>query len=249
MAAIYFHGEFSLGGEGLQILDELRKRFGRDTLTTRLDRRGPRVSMMSDAIASVVAAIVYIIEPGTKKKDLESVLRPERTRPLTASEIINSDFRPGDLDPANLPYLLDRDHILDLEIPVIAVLVGGVNSNVLPIYKRITPITLTEKSWAHRVASVVSALEMLVSVPQLRGTSNDSLATLLERRKPEPVKPDKPRAAHEVFVSYAFKDQAFADAMVRALEEKGIPCWIASRDVPKASPTRSEFRARFAQAG
>jgi hypothetical protein len=37
--------------------------------------------------------------------------------------------------------------------------------------------------------------------------------------------------AHEVFISYSSKDQAAAEAVCGALEEQGIRCWIAPRDV------------------
>lgn len=37
--------------------------------------------------------------------------------------------------------------------------------------------------------------------------------------------------AHDVFVSYAKGDQAVADAVREALEEAGIRCWIAPRDI------------------
>jgi hypothetical protein len=38
--------------------------------------------------------------------------------------------------------------------------------------------------------------------------------------------------AHEVFISYSITDQKTAMSICRALEEKGIQCWIAPRDVP-----------------
>ena len=37
--------------------------------------------------------------------------------------------------------------------------------------------------------------------------------------------------SHEVFVSYAHQDKPIADAVCFTLEAKGIPCWIAPRDV------------------
>jgi TolB-like protein/Tfp pilus assembly protein PilF len=37
--------------------------------------------------------------------------------------------------------------------------------------------------------------------------------------------------AASVFISYASPDRALADAVVEALERRGIPCWIAPRDV------------------
>jgi hypothetical protein len=39
------------------------------------------------------------------------------------------------------------------------------------------------------------------------------------------------RMAHEVFVSYSSKDKPVADAVVASLEQKGIRCWFAPRDV------------------
>lgn len=40
--------------------------------------------------------------------------------------------------------------------------------------------------------------------------------------------------AHDVFISYAEEDQQTADAVCRALEEAGVRCWYAPRDVPYA---------------
>jgi hypothetical protein len=38
--------------------------------------------------------------------------------------------------------------------------------------------------------------------------------------------------AHEVFISYAAEDHVVAEEACRALEEHGVKCWIAPRDVP-----------------
>jgi len=38
--------------------------------------------------------------------------------------------------------------------------------------------------------------------------------------------------AHEVFISYSFKDKNAANAVCDALESQGIHCWIAPRDIP-----------------
>jgi len=38
--------------------------------------------------------------------------------------------------------------------------------------------------------------------------------------------------AHDVFISYSSKDKAVADRVCHALEEKGLRCWIAPRDIP-----------------
>lgn len=37
--------------------------------------------------------------------------------------------------------------------------------------------------------------------------------------------------AHDVFISHSSKDKLTADAICHALEQSGIPCWIAPRDV------------------
>lgn len=37
---------------------------------------------------------------------------------------------------------------------------------------------------------------------------------------------------NKTFVSYSTSDQDFADRLVAYLESKGIPCWIATRDIP-----------------
>jgi hypothetical protein len=38
--------------------------------------------------------------------------------------------------------------------------------------------------------------------------------------------------AHEIFISYSTRDDRIAEAVCQALEQSGIPCWIASRDIP-----------------
>lgn len=38
--------------------------------------------------------------------------------------------------------------------------------------------------------------------------------------------------AHDVFISYAAEDRQIADTVCRALEEGGVACWYAPRDVP-----------------
>lgn len=38
--------------------------------------------------------------------------------------------------------------------------------------------------------------------------------------------------AHDIFISYATKDESIADEISRALETQGIRCWYAPRDIP-----------------
>ncbi|HKY29413.1 MAG TPA: toll/interleukin-1 receptor domain-containing protein, partial [Pyrinomonadaceae bacterium] len=40
--------------------------------------------------------------------------------------------------------------------------------------------------------------------------------------------------AHQVFISYAIEDKSIADAVCKALEQGGVKCWYAPRDVPYA---------------
>ena len=47
----------------------------------------------------------------------------------------------------------------------------------------------------------------------------------------EKRKPGRGTPAHEVFVSYSHRDKPVADAVVSRLEQAGIRCWIAPRDV------------------
>ncbi|MBL8290822.1 MAG: toll/interleukin-1 receptor domain-containing protein [Bryobacterales bacterium] len=43
-----------------------------------------------------------------------------------------------------------------------------------------------------------------------------------------------PARAHDVFISYSTRDSATAEAIVGALEKRGISCWIAQEDIPAA---------------
>ena len=36
---------------------------------------------------------------------------------------------------------------------------------------------------------------------------------------------------YDVFISYSSEDKAFADALCHHLEEQGVKCWIAPRDI------------------
>lgn len=38
--------------------------------------------------------------------------------------------------------------------------------------------------------------------------------------------------AHDVFISYAVEDKSVADAVCQSLEESGVRCWCAPRDIP-----------------
>jgi hypothetical protein len=53
--------------------------------------------------------------------------------------------------------------------------------------------------------------------------------------EPQPSTGDHPRQsrqpAHDLFVSYATHDKPVADAIVVRLEQAGIHCWVAPRDV------------------
>jgi hypothetical protein len=46
-----------------------------------------------------------------------------------------------------------------------------------------------------------------------------------------PLPPPPGAPAHEVFVSYSHRDKPVADAVVSHLEQAGIRCWVAPRDV------------------
>jgi TolB-like protein/Flp pilus assembly protein TadD len=54
-------------------------------------------------------------------------------------------------------------------------------------------------------------------------------------RSPAPESGQDPQAASDVFVSYASKDAAMANAVVAALESQGLKCWIAPRNVNPGS--------------
>ena len=41
--------------------------------------------------------------------------------------------------------------------------------------------------------------------------------------------------AHDIFLSYSSADAPAANAMCAALENKGIKCWIAPRDIAPGS--------------
>jgi hypothetical protein len=46
---------------------------------------------------------------------------------------------------------------------------------------------------------------------------------------------------HDVFVSYASQDAAVANSIVESLEQQGLKCWIAPRDVTPGSQYADEI--------
>ncbi len=57
---------------------------------------------------------------------------------------------------------------------------------------------------------------------------------------------EQDQALREVFVSYASGDQAIADRLVRALENRHLRCWIASREIPAGVNYQSEIPGAIA---
>ena len=49
-----------------------------------------------------------------------------------------------------------------------------------------------------------------------------------------------PNNDFDVFISYSSKDQKIADELVAYLEQQGIRCWIASRDIPVGHPSYAQ---------
>ena len=44
---------------------------------------------------------------------------------------------------------------------------------------------------------------------------------------------DKAMTGHDVFISYSSKNKTTANALCHALEQNGVKCWIAPRDIPR----------------
>src|SRR5580700_8765997 len=61
-------------------------------------------------------------------------------------------------------------------------------------------------------------------------------------------KPDQINSIRSVFVSYANEDQPTADGVLEALEDGGIPCWIAPRDVKGGRPYSGQITQAIREA-
>jgi hypothetical protein len=70
-------------------------------------------------------------------------------------------------------------------------------------------------------------------MPESDGSAN---AQLPESPALEPVADTN--ATSDVFVSYASQDAPTANAVVAALEHRGLKCWIAPRDVRRSGMAR-----------
>jgi TolB-like protein/tetratricopeptide (TPR) repeat protein len=63
----------------------------------------------------------------------------------------------------------------------------------------------------------------------------------VDGQKQESPSPEASPSVHDVFVSYASQDAAIANAVVENLEQHGIECWIAPRDVTPGSQYADEI--------
>ena len=59
--------------------------------------------------------------------------------------------------------------------------------------------------------------------------------------EPRPVSDQAPPVARPVFLSYATKDRKTATSVCRAIEDRGIPCWISARDVAPGENYQEEI--------
>ena len=60
--------------------------------------------------------------------------------------------------------------------------------------------------------------------------------------------PDPPKTTRPVFISYANEDQVVADGVRAALEEGGVLCWIAPRDVKGGRPYSGQITQAIREA-
>lgn len=63
-----------------------------------------------------------------------------------------------------------------------------------------------------------------------------------DRQPANPIPATRPTAVHraaskDIFISYAFEDEAWAQRVVQALEPLGYACWVASRDIVPGTPS------------
>ncbi len=101
-----------------------------------------------------------------------------------------------------------------------------------PLVRR-QAIELSDDRWTRDVDMLVQVLTRLPGLA-LRGRPTPVLDRPLAADAPVKAparEPDRP----EIFVSYAFEDETWAQQAVAALESKGYRCWLASRDVAPGS--------------
>ena len=73
---------------------------------------------------------------------------------------------------------------------------------------------------------------------------------VLDRGLSQPM-PESGRAGarHDIFISYASKDQELADRIVREIELRGLACWISSRDIKPGTDYQGSIVAALEHAG
>ncbi|HWO93805.1 MAG TPA: toll/interleukin-1 receptor domain-containing protein, partial [Dehalococcoidia bacterium] len=79
-------------------------------------------------------------------------------------------------------------------------------------------------------------------LPFLRGCGlPDRLIEKLPSLLNEPSELDEPSEYHSCFISYSSKDEKFAQQLYADLQDKGVPCWFARKDLPIGGRQREIF--------
>lgn len=123
-------------------------------------------------------------------------------------------------------------------------------------------IELSTRNWRQDVAGLIDALRRITG--EAVRPAGGLLAGLRRMFEPVPAAmpalphrtaarsapatlaapPAPPAAERDIFISYAFEDEPWAQQVVATLEAQGYGCWIASRDIVPGSPSYAREIAR-----
>ena len=247
MTGIYisYRRDDSLAVAG-RLCDDLADAFGRERVSMDFDDMPPGEdfsSYMERKLRETTVLLVLIGPRWLAVTDAEGTRRIDSTDDFVRFEIATALH----VGMPVVPVLVD-----DTPFPQAEQLPGDLGALITR-----QGINLSSDRWRADVARLVVQLERLIGAPtrtaggplasvkrwfgDASGAAPDRPAATMTREVPRPAptftQSPAPAAASEVFVSYAFEDESWAQSVVGALEAQGYACFVASRDIVPGSPS------------
>lgn len=195
-----------------RLVDDLGDSFGRERILVDLEMPEPGRSFtdLIDQTLRACSAVVVVIGPAflQRLRDPADFVRQEIERALASGLPV----LPVLVDDARMPALADLPESL-----------AGLD------YRQ--AVQLSHRGWRQGVVQLTQALLRVAAEP----APPRPAPAPAPARPPPPVAP--PAAVRDIFISYAFEDEAWAQRVVATLEAQGYACWIASRDIVPGSPS------------
>lgn len=208
------------GAWAMRLHDDLVAAFGAGRILCDLEAplSGHDIVELIDKTLAGCSAVLVLIGPAFVSRPLspDNFVHQEIARALASGLPV----LPVLLDGARMPELADLPEPLQ----------GLVYRNA---------IELSGSQWQKDVARLIEALRRSAGeAARPAGSWSDRVLQLFAdppapARAPAPAAKAPPPTAptRDIFISYAFEDEAWAQKVVATLEGQGYRCWIASRDI------------------